>query len=113
MTIDAVNSPSVVWINSTVTSGFFFFKFDGICDVVLTSDPVDKLDISRSISGNDLDVNVSSNAATVDGGSYVVTVEPYHGGSTWAAESFAVFFGNQITDIQVRESYSISLMEIK
>ena len=112
MTIDAVNSPSVVWINSTVTSGFFFFKFDGICDVVLTSDPVDKLDISRSISGNDLDVTVSSNAATVDG-SYVVIVEPYHGGSTWAAESFAVYFGNQITDIQVRESNSISLMEIK
>ena len=93
------NTPSVVWLNSSITSAVVYFDFDGICDVTLMSNPP-YLVFNHSIKGGNLSVMVSANGQTVDG-SYVVTVEPKHDGQTWAAVPFNVYFGNYINGFQV------------
>ncbi|XP_052776697.1 sushi, von Willebrand factor type A, EGF and pentraxin domain-containing protein 1-like [Mya arenaria] len=95
----AVGEPLITWLNATVPSTVVTYDFDGYCDVTLTQSPPNKLTISRTLAGNQIQLNVAKKGGTAPG-VYTISMSAFRGTRTFTGETREVFVGQEVKDLQ-------------
>ncbi|WAQ96227.1 hypothetical protein MAR_028917, partial [Mya arenaria] len=100
----AVGEPLITWLNATVPSTVVTYDFDGYCDVTLTQSPPNKLTISRTLAGNQIQLNVAKKGGTAPG-VYTISMSAFRGTRTFTGETREAWLDNPIIYLAVGDTH--------